>query len=374
MENRLILIIDEVDSNFQLLKGILRQKGYQAKPAANGADALALLKTTSFDAVLLDKHLPDMSRGELCSVIKSDEQHRNTPIILKTDQNDTEDIVKGLNAGVDDYISTPVNAIELLKRIETHINLKRSQQKLHDKERELEEVKKHKEKFFSTISHDLKGPFQGLMGLTELLNNDIVSMSREEIQQFAGMINESAENLLNLVDNLLEWSLLERDKKEYLPKDIDLGETLEKVIRRFSRPVQSKHITVTNAVKQPLKAHVDGDMIKKVMQNLMSNAVKYTPENGSIEWTATAGESHVTLTITDSGVGMDEETQSKLFRADELISRPGTNKERGTGLGLIICKKLTEINRCTLQFKSTPGAGSSFTVKLPAASTTTNAK
>lgn len=365
MNNGLVLIVDDVTKNLQLMGTILRNKGYDIALATSGMDALETLKDTQPDLILLDIMMPEMDGFEVCNKLKQNERFRDIPVIFLTGKSATDDIVKGLKAGAADYVTKPFNTAELLLRVKTQIALKKSKDQLLEKNRELQQLNAAKDKFFSIISHDLKSPFQGLIGLTELLHEDINSMGKDDIHEFAKMIHESARNLLNLLENLLEWAVLEQNKQHCEPEKTDLANVIEKSIKLFHANITAKNITLNNTVEKPLLAWVDKNMIDTVIRNLLSNAIKYTPEDGQIELTADRNETGIILSISDSGIGMNEKTRKQLFRIGETTSQPGTNNEKGTGLGLLICEELVHKNNGFIDVKSAPGKGSTFTITLP---------
>ncbi|MDG5767860.1 hybrid sensor histidine kinase/response regulator [Balneolales bacterium ANBcel1] len=365
MQKSLILIVDDYSKNLQLMETILQRKGYDTVLASNGREAIDILRNTKPDLVLLDIMMPEMDGYETCRVIKSDERVASIPVIFLTGKNDTEDVVKGLKIGASDYITKPFNTTELLLRVDTQVRLKKSQDELIEKNQELQQLNTSKDKFFSIISHDLKSPFQGLIGLTELLYEDIEQMGKEDIHEFAKMINESSRNLLNLLENLLEWSVLERNKEVFEAETTDLNPVLERNVRLFEASCSKKKITLKNNASGPVTAWCDKNMVDTVIRNLVSNAIKYTPEGGTITLESEADKETATVRVRDSGIGMDEQTRNNLFRIDEMKSRPGTNQEKGTGLGLLICKELMEKNDGEISVESAPGKGSVFTIRLP---------
>lgn len=346
---------------------LLRREGYETSLAGNGQEALKILDKASPDTILMDIMMPEMDGYEACQAIKADEQLCDIPVLFLTGKSDKEDVVKGLEMGASDYIVKPFNSTEFLLRVKTQVELKKSRDELREKNKELQQLNANKDKFFSIISHDLKSPFQGLLGLTELLKEDIETMSGEDIRQFVTMIHDSAHNLLNLLENLLEWSILESNKKNFKPGSNDLSIIIDKNIQLHSANISRKNITLENRISESVTGWFDYHMIQTVVQNLLSNAIKYTPEGGQITLTGGKEQSQIYLKVSDSGIGMDQETIQSLFQIDKVSSRAGTGNEKGTGLGLIICKELVEKNEGDIKVESVPEKGSVFTVTLPSA-------
>ncbi len=365
MQKSLIFTVDDMPKNLQLMEIILQNKGYDVAQASNGREALEKLKNMKPDLILLDIMMPEMDGFETCETIKSDEKLADIPVIFLTGKSDPQDVVNGLKLGAVDYIAKPFNTTELLLRVETQVELKKSRDQLKEKNQELQQLNTSKDKFFSIISHDLKSPFQGLIGLTELLQEDIEEMSKEEILKFSSMIHESSRNLLNLLENLLEWSVLERDKHTFQGQQTDLHQLIDKNTQLFEANAGKKDIILENNVNKPVNAWCDRNMIDTVIRNLISNALKYTPVGGKITLEANSDDTHATIRIIDTGVGMDQDTQKSLFQMENMKSQPGTKNEKGTGLGLLICKELIEKNSGDISVESTPGEGSVFSIHLP---------
>lgn len=232
---------------------------------------------------------------------------------------------------------------------------------------ELEKLNQEKNKFFSIIAHDLRSPFTSLLGFTALLERRAEGLNPEQVKEYGHTINTSATRIYKLLENLLEWSRLQMDRVEFKPQDFDLGDVALKTVDVLGPVAAEKGIQLTHADHAP-EVHADMYMIDAVIRNLVNNAIKFTPEGGSVTIRyETLDNDKITVSISDTGVGMDEDTQKKLFKLSENITMPGTGGEKGTGLGLILCKELVERNGGQLCLDSAPGQGSTFSFTLPAA-------
>lgn len=237
--------------------------------------------------------------------------------------------------------------------------------KLSESENQLKRLNESKDKFFSIISHDLRSPFNSILGLSELLKSEIDGYSKEEVQIFGTSIYNSSKHLLNLIDNLLEWSRVQTGKIEYEPSDCDLFTIVNNLVTVLKGNADKKKIKIENLVIKGTKVYADQYMLNSIIQNLISNAVKFTNEGGKVTISEEKDGNMSEISIIDSGVGIEEEDIKKLFVIGEKRTTPGTAKEKGTGLGLILCKELVEKNGGKICVESTLGKGSIFRFNLP---------
>jgi len=231
--------------------------------------------------------------------------------------------------------------------------------------KELQQSIKIKDKFFSVIAHDLRSPFAGLLGLVDLLLHDPEIISEDEKNNMMSQIYNSGTRLLKLLENLLNWSRSQTHSIKLNPEKISMSELINENIILQKHYAQNKKIELINEIKQDISVLADRNTIDTVFRNLISNAIKFTKEGGSIKIKATViDKKEVEIIVQDNGIGIPEENLHKLFRVDEKITTQGTNNENGTGLGLILCKEFVELNKGKISVKSTVGVGSSFIVSL----------
>lgn len=242
--------------------------------------------------------------------------------------------------------------------------LKKKEAELHDVAEKLSEINASKDKFFSIIAHDLKNPFVYLLGTTEFLEFNYEKLPQEKIKENVKEIHTASKQLFGLLDNLLQWSRAQSGRIEYNPQPINLYEIINNNIYLFRKQASAKELSITAEIDPHIFAWADYNMLMVTLRNLISNAVKFTLPGGSIDIACQANETHVEISVADTGVGMREETLEALFRIDKRQSQPGTFEEKGTGLGLILCKEFIEKNGGSISVKSLPGEGSIFTFSL----------
>ncbi len=229
---------------------------------------------------------------------------------------------------------------------------------------ELEAANATKEKFFSIIAHDVKTPLSSIIGLTEVLQLNAEDYHIDELMKYMNAIHESANRIDVLFMNLLNWSKAQTGNIEPNIIHFNLNEILESNQKLFQQNLIDKEIKLVNNCSTNLMVDADRDMIDTVIRNLISNAIKFTHSQGTITLSNEINGGKLTLHVSDTGIGMNEETLNKAFQRNKSISY-GTNTERGMGLGLLICKEFLEMNNCELQIKSTPGKGSTFSILFP---------
>ena len=237
---------------------------------------------------------------------------------------------------------------------------------------ELERLNRTKDKFFSIIAHDLRNPFNAIIGFSALLRNDFYDMSSEQKLNLLELINVSSETAYNLLENLLQWARTQTDKIKYNPEDFDLREVASLVIDLHGIMAQKKGIVLKNCIPAQTMVHADKNMIHTVIRNLISNAIKFSKPDGSIDLSSRETDGHIEVHVADNGIGMNRESLGKLFRIDTYYSTSGTMGESGTGLGLIICKEFVEKNNGRIKAISQEGYGTTLSFTLDAAKMNVN--
>jgi PAS domain S-box-containing protein len=236
---------------------------------------------------------------------------------------------------------------------------------LAESERRLKDLNLSKDKLFSIIAHDLKGPFQPLLGLSDILVEEYDNLSAEEKSRFIWEINNTLKNQYKLVENLLDWSRLQTGRMIYSPEKTNLYETVESNFQMFKPKSISKNIRLANNVSQNVFVLADVYMLQSIIQNLISNAIKFTNSGGKVSVSAEEDGGQVIISIIDTGIGISQSDIEKIFRIDTQHTTLGTDDEKGTGLGLIICKELVEKNGGKIWIESEIDNGTKFFLTLP---------
>lgn len=253
----------------------------------------------------------------------------------------------------------------LEERLTQHsIEIERQRDELDKQKKELEELNATKDKFFTIIAHDLKNPFNTVIGLSELLIDRYDTYDNAKIKEFIFQINKFTNNAYELLEDLLQWAKSQTGRLEVNKEKVDLNEIINDNIDLFVEKAKKKKTKIISKVQEDTFAFIDRNMISTVVRNLISNAIKFT-ENGTITVEAIIKNENIEVSVIDTGVGISNENLGKLFKIDKNISTQGTDEETGTGLGLIISKEFIECNGGSIKASSNEGSGSTFKFSVP---------
>ncbi len=355
-----IQLVDDNPENLSVLASILTNQGCDIRTAINGTLAVKSIRKNPPDLILLDIVMPGMSGYEVCEQLKADEGTRDIPVIFLSALDDVLDKVKAFSAGGVDYITKPFQAEEVLARVKAHVTIRRQQQ-------QLQALNASKDTFFSIIAHDLRNPFSSFLSYVDLMEQSVDTWDKDRIIKLTAMLRTSAEHLSALLDNLLTWSRAQRGLIEYHPGRCDLSVTAARNIAIFTPNAEQKQIDVSHSIPEQTIVHADVAMLDTVMRNLLSNALKFTPVGGTVEVSVRHDRQCVEVSVSDTGTGIAAEHIPKLFRIDARYKRLGTAREKGTGLGLCLCREFMERHGGSLRVASEVGKGSTFSFTLPAA-------
>ena len=242
---------------------------------------------------------------------------------------------------------------------------KEAEEKLIESQNTLRELNATKDKFFSIIAHDLRSPFNGIIGFTELLKSEVQENNYDGILQYAEIINSSSHHAMDLLSNLMEWTRSQTGRIAFKPKVVDINETIQNTMVLFQTLIEQKNITISLNLEANASQYADQAMIEAILRNLISNAIKFTPNNGKLNIQSTENDQQFQIAITDSGIGIPKNDLHKLFKIDSSYSTLGTNNEGGTGLGLILCKDFIDYHKGHIWAESSIGEGSSFFFAIP---------
>lgn len=251
------------------------------------------------------------------------------------------------------------------KNFKLRHELSLSKNKLEMINNDLNEANKEKNKLFSIIAHDLRSPFNSLIGFSDLLLNRASLTTDAELQKYSSIINDGLTKTFSYLTNLLEWSRLQSDAIKYQPESIDVNDLVNEVKEVLIVQAQNKNISIKYTLEDQIEIFADKNMIKIVLINLVSNAIKFSHHGADVLISCEKSDTQFTMSIQDNGIGMSKETVNKLFRVDESFSTPGTNNEKGTGLGLVLSNEFIKKHGGTIGVKSEIGKGSVFWIFLP---------
>lgn len=256
--------------------------------------------------------------------------------------------------------------------LEQTIIIEEQQRKLELNNRELKEqttklneINATKDKLFSIIAHDLRNPFNSIIGFSELLKTEINDLKQNEIVEYAALINNSAYQTLQLLDNLLDWSRMQQGKIIFSPAQLNLALETERVFQLIGDSAAKKNIRLLNEIPAEISMYADNDMLRAILRNLLSNAVKFTRPGGTVKVLAKQTNEDTRVIVRDNGIGISDENIGKLFNAATNFTIRGTQNETGTGLGLLLCKDFIEKHGGSIWVKSEVDKGSEFLFSIP---------
>jgi two-component system sensor histidine kinase/response regulator len=362
-----ILIVDDNKKNLQVLGNVLHEEGYKIAVAEDGYQAVKLAEKIVPGLILLDVMMPGIDGFEVCMSLKSKKELKNIPVIFLTAKSETTDIIEGFKRGGVDYITKPFKKEELLARINTHMELANARRLLKKRAEDLNAANAAKDKLFSIIAHDLRHPLADLKTLLELLLFDYDRFTKEDIIKCFKEIRDSTDETYNLLQNLLQWSRKEMKSLSREPESFNLDDVVYSIIKLFKQSTGKKNISVNYNKGQGLKVFADRNMIEAVLRNLINNAIKFSYKDGNIIISAKREKNMVEVQVKDFGRGIKKEHQAALLTESIAISTRGTNNEKGTGVGLNLCRDFIRQNKGRLWFESKEGKGSSFYFTVPAA-------
>ncbi len=360
-----VIVVDDNTNNLQVLADILRSKGLKVATVKDGFKALKFIRNKRPDLILLDIMMPEMDGYEVCRRLKADPSTEDIPVIFITALNDTQDKIKGFAHGCVDYISKPFRKEEVFARVIVHLNLRRAQEELKAANRKLRIVNTTKDKLFSIIAHDLRGPISSLAGMLDMVAADPGLLDKVNREEVFNEMKLSAQNAYHLLENLLSWAKNQQGNISCHRQNLNLGPMVKNIIHLFSSVAKQKSITINSKVSDSTKVFADTDMLMIVMRNLISNALKFTHDSGQVTISAESYDGFVEIAVHDNGVGIAEEHLGRLFSPEEMFTTYGTRNEKGSGLGLVLCKEFIEKNGGTLKIESCPEKGSRFIFTLP---------
>jgi len=357
-KNKLILIIDDNPMNLLITSKILEGFGFRCCTAESGTEGLKLIETNLPSLILLDISMPGMDGYEVCRQIKMNDKWIDIPVIFLTANNQTADLIKGFEIGGVDYITKPFKSEELSVRVMTHLELAESK-------REILEMNRQRDKLYSIIAHDIRSPLSGILQTIDAIDQGFFDPASQDFKEIIHHLRERTLETSTLLTSLLQWTRLKSDNVNIEPKETNIFVVITSCIQLLEANALMKEINIHFDPGDETTAICDEVSMHTVFRNLITNAIKFTPNNGNI-WIRTKNSSDkLYIEIIDSGIGMENETIDKIFKKNEHFTSSGTNNEQGTGLGLLIVREFIEKNNAQLRVESVIGKGSTFIIELP---------
>ncbi|HBB66538.1 MAG: hypothetical protein A2X28_08005 [Elusimicrobia bacterium GWA2_56_46] len=359
-----ILMVDDTPANLELLSGMLEARGYKVRVAISGKLALQAARNSPPDLILLDINMPDMNGYEVCGILKSEDKLKDIPVIFLSALSETIDKVKAFGTGGVDYISKPFHLEEVEARIETHLKLRRQESLLQENYNKLLALEKLRDSLVHMIIHDLRSPLTGIYAHLQLLGeNAQKTLSGDQLANIEQTL-KTAKQMIQLVNDVLDVSKMEEQRMELKVEQCDLVSMVTESISGLKALSKTREIQFTPD-KTPVTVLADRDIILRIVQNLLSNALKFTQDGGLIRLDLKSAGGRVRLSVRDNGPGIAPEYREKIFEKFAQVELPAGRQKYSTGLGLTFCRMAAEAHGGNVGVDSEEGKGSTFWLELP---------
>jgi len=366
-QDSFILVVDDLPKNIQVVGAILSEAGYEVMPATSGPQALERAQGRLPDLILLDLMMPEMDGLEVCRRFQANPVTHDIPVLFLTASNELDHLVQAFRVGAVDYVTKPFNANELLARVRTHLELKQTRDAWRTQTRRLQALDAEKNEFLGIAAHDLRNPLHNILALAAALRDE-PALDSDETKESLDLILRSAEHMLQLVENLLDINRIEQGKLTLDPGPCSLAELVAASVESFSAKAQAKAQALRfQRPAEPLIANVDAGATLQVVDNLISNAIKYSPPGKTIQVRLGALDGHLRLEVQDQGPGLSDADKTRLFGKFARLSARPTGGEVSVGLGLSIVKSMVEACQGRVWCDSQAGRGATFIVEWPRA-------
>ncbi len=358
-----VLIVDDKIENLRLLARLLTEPGYEARPVASGAQALQAAAHAPPDLILLDVTMPEMNGYQVCEHLKVDAKLREIPIIFLTALNDTADKLKAFSAGAADYITKPFQVDEVLARVKVHLELRAARLEIERQYTQLSALERMRDDLVNMVVHDMRSPLMVMLMHLDFLKEPVAGLG-EQPQADLRVATEAASGLNGMANDLLDVGRMEEGKMPLARTPVDLVETAGAVRDALACLDRTRSLKVE--ATEEIRVSCDGNLIKRVIENLTSNAIKHTPEGGSVRISVARNEGQIQIGVHDEGPGVPIESRAKLF--EKFGSHSSRNKQgvHSAGLGLAFCKMVVEAHGGRIGVESGEPVGSVFWFELPA--------
>lgn len=363
-----ILLIDDDQVDRAAVRRALKSSGleHELVEAPDGATGLRYSEDLSFDCVLLDYRLPDIDAFDVLKALLSG-QNGNHAVLILTGEADQDVAFRLMRAGALDYLSKPEAGPANLARAIRYARARReflseldaARREAEEKSRALDALNKQKNLLFSIIAHDLRNPFQALLGLSDVLSRAVATKNIESVERRAQEINQAAGQAYALMEGLFAWASLQMDSIAVIKSDVDLEEIARETLEGAAELAAGKGLSLRSGCAG-FHVRANRDMLSAVLRNLISNAIKFTLPGGSVEIMAHPRGGDVEIAVADTGVGMSPNKVDDLFKLDRRATTNGTAGERGSGLGLLLCRDLVERQGGELKVESAVDHGTTF--------------
>lgn len=361
-----IMIVDDTPENLRLLESMLREQGYQVFALPSGERALKAAERNPPDLILLDVGMPGLNGYQVCERLKADPELAEIPILFLSGLTETADKVKAFQAGGLDYITKPFQFEEVQARVRAHLQVRQQRQDLAEGLRRLQELEKLRDNLVHMIVHDMRSPLAGLCGFLELALKSGANRLDPKTLSDLGAALDSGRGLMRMVNTLLDVNKFEEGKMPLAIQAGDLRSVVPVALETLGELSRKCTIRVI-APAEPVLAAFDAEIIRRVVVNLVDNAVKFSPSKGDVRVELKRDAEGIRFSVADTGPGIPQEYYQVIFEKFGHVREPPAGRRYSTGLGLTFCRLAIEAHGGQIGVDSTVGKGSTFWFTLPAA-------
>lgn len=361
-----ILPIRSTFENPENIIHILQEAGFHVCEAKDLTEAMALTTRTPPDLILINIDKASKEDAAMLRKLKSNKTTCSIPVLFIASMTNENYIPQCLSYDNTDFILHPFRPEELVIRLQHQLLLLRAHRTIQRQNKKLRNTLEARDKLYSVIAHDLRAPIGTIKMINSCIENQKHLIKEPKILKLFEMINETTEEAFNLLENLLRWTRTQNGKTKVYATSFNISRAISQVTSLFKTISEAKQITIHNFAQEKIYVYADEDMVKTVLRNLLSNAVKFTYPGGKIEISIQETPLGILTSVKDNGKGIPADIQARLLKNNEYITTFGTRNEKGSGLGLILCRDFIEMNKGKFYFSSQEGVGSTFYFLLPA--------
>ncbi|MGE0394789.1 MAG: response regulator [Vicinamibacterales bacterium] len=357
-----VMVVDDTLENLRLLSGMLTEHGYDVRPVTNGPQALQAAEHDPPDVILLDVNMPEMDGYEVCERLKQTEPLKDVPVIFLTALSTTADKVRAFNTGGVDYITKPFQIEEVLARVRVHVALRRARAELEQNYGRLRDLERMRDDLVHMVVHDMRSPLTVLVGNLTFLEADVQRLGEQAVQDLRAAV-EGARSLGRMANDLLDISRLEDGKLPIVPERCDLAQIARTVADGLGVLDRARVIEVE--ASGPVDALCDAGLVRRVVENLVNNAIKHTPAGGRIRIAVDRYDGGARVTVEDEGPGVPLDARERIFEKFGTVASRKDQTYHSAGLGLAFCKLAVGAHGGSIGVESGSRVGSAFWFELP---------